>query len=237
MRKTNRNWVLGILGAIVFTPAQATPDLANCFCLRCLMGKHELFISTSSHMKPTLEIDQCFVVESINAKISPPSPGDVIAFRHPITNVPHVSRVIAVAGQTVVLKSGQIWLDGGPVPVKPQPDYMQVFAPEGVGKHFPRCPTPVGLGTTCKISRNTETLPNGASYDVLDVFADNAADNTPEFLIPEGMLFLMGDNRDNSNDSRFSQRSGGVGFVPLENVIGVLEEIMPMTAPKPHEYE
>ncbi len=64
-----------------------------------------------------------------------------------------------------------------------------------------------------------ETLPNGVSYDTLDLTPNGIADNTREFVVPEGNYFMMGDNRDNSTDSRFSPPSG-VGFVPAENLVG-----------------
>ena len=60
-----------------------------------------------------------------------------------------------------------------------------------------------------------ETLPNGVSYTTLDLSPNSPGDNTREFVVPEGHYFMMGDNRDNSQDSRFE-----VGYVPLENFIG-----------------
>jgi signal peptidase I len=60
-----------------------------------------------------------------------------------------------------------------------------------------------------------ETLPNGVSYDTLDLSPNGIGDNTREFVVPEGHYFAMGDNRDNSTDSRFT-----VGFVPAENLVG-----------------
>ena len=76
-------------------------------------------------------------------------------------------------------------------------------------------------------SRNaaTETLPNGVSHDVLNI-ANGAADNTPIFTVPAGHYFFMGDNRDNSQDSRFSVTSGGVGMLPAEYLIGRADRIM-----------
>ncbi|RUU53442.1 signal peptidase I, partial [Mesorhizobium sp. M2C.T.Ca.TU.002.02.1.1] len=60
-----------------------------------------------------------------------------------------------------------------------------------------------------------ETLPNGVSYDTLDINSDSIGDNTREFVVPAGHYFMMGDNRDNSSDSRFA-----VGYVPAENLVG-----------------
>ena len=70
------------------------------------------------------------------------------------------------------------------------------------------------------------------THDVLNIDANGAADNTDVFTVPPGHYFFMGDNRDNSQDSRFSQQVGGVGFVPAENLIGRADRIMFSSAGK-----
>jgi signal peptidase I len=77
----------------------------------------------------------------------------------------------------------------------------------------------VGQGGTCIKPRAIETLPNGVSHVVLDI-QNSSSDNTPVFVVPEGHFFFMGDNRDNSLDSRMPQSVGGVGFVPFDHLIG-----------------
>jgi signal peptidase I len=81
------------------------------------------------------------------------------------------------------------------------------------------------MGGVCSKSRATETLPNGKSYDVLNI-GNESGDNTQVFTVPEGHFFFMGDNRDNSRDSRAPQATGGVGFVPFENLIGRADRVM-----------
>ena len=71
------------------------------------------------------------------------------------------------------------------------------------------------------VARYRETLPNGVAYPVLDLVQDGIGDNTEVYKVPEGHYFMMGDNRDNSTDSRFSE----VGFVPFENLVGRAEII------------
>jgi signal peptidase I len=71
----------------------------------------------------------------------------------------------------------------------------------------------------CRYPRFRETLPSGRSYEVLDQ-VDGRADETPVYVVPEGHYFMMGDNRDDSSDSRFSLEQKGVGLLPSDYVVG-----------------
>ncbi len=94
-------------------------------------------------------------------------------------------------------------------------------------ENTPRCSNaPVGVGGVCEKERSIETLPNGVKHDVLNIDVNGYADNTDIFTVPEGMYFFMGDNRDNSMDSRYSQNAGGVGYVPAENLIGRADRVI-----------
>ena len=83
----------------------------------------------------------------------------------------------------------------------------------------------MGQGGTCVKSRQIETLPGGVTHAVLNI-GNQSSDNTGIYTVPEGHYFFMGDNRDNSSDSRLPQTAGGVGFVPYENLIGRADRIM-----------
>jgi signal peptidase I len=85
----------------------------------------------------------------------------------------------------------------------------------------------MGPGIGRPVPQYVETLPNGVSYNVLDEAANGAADNTNEYVVPPNHYFMMGDNRDNSLDSRFAQNApgGGIGFVPRENIIAKVTSI------------
>jgi signal peptidase I len=150
-----------------------------------------------------------------------PERGDVVVFKAPPSNkVDYIKRVIGLPGDTVQMRGGQVFLNGKAVPKTRVDDFVApvtanspCFAPE-----FSEAGSD---GTTrCRYPRYRETLPNGKSYDVLDI-ANTGADDTPVFTVPADHLFLMGDDRDKSADSRFPAADGiGIGFVPVENLVG-----------------
>lgn len=129
-----------------------------------------------------------------------PRRGDVVVFKFPPNpSVDYIKRVVGLPGDRIQMKDGQLFINGVGVPrVKvgqiDNPDITEVDRPVDVYR---------------------ETLPNGDSYDTLDLTPNSIGDNTQEFHVPPGHYFMMGDNRDNSSDSRFS-----VGFVPAENLVG-----------------
>ena len=129
-------------------------------------------------------------------------------------------------GDKVQLRNGQVILNDEPVPQTDDTFFREVMALQGSQRQRPRCENrPVGMGGVCEKSRKIETLPNGRSYKVLNI-GDQSSDNTLVFTVPEKHYFFIGDNRDNSLDSRFARTAGGVGFVPYENLIGRADRIM-----------
>ncbi len=156
----------------------------------------------------------------------PPERGDVVVFSHPANGQDYIKRVIGLPGDTVETRDGQLWLNGAPVPREPDGTFTEPYQQQGPLGSFPRCANgAVGLGATCVKERAIETLPGGPSYPVLNI-GQSAGDDRGPFTVPEGHFFFVGDNRDNSVDSRFPQAAGGVGMVPFQNLVGRADRIM-----------
>lgn len=180
---------------------------------------YEPFNIPSGSMKPTLEIgDYLFVnkpsygysrfsfpfgVAPIDGRIfaHPPKQGDVIVFKLPTnTGIDYIKRLIGMPGDTVQVIDGRLYIN-----------------------HRLVHREPLGLkrvedgGVTVTMMEYLETLPNGVVHQIYEEGDDRPLDNTPEFTVPEGHYFMMGDNRDNSQDSRVQQL---VGFVPYDNLVG-----------------
>jgi signal peptidase I len=169
-----------------------------------------------------------FAVCPISGRIfaSEPERGDVVVFRHPSNGADFIKRLIGLPGDTVQVKNGILYLNGQPAPQQDAGIFEEVMAPQGPQQLRPRCNNdPVGEGAICKKIRRTETLPNGVSHDVLNIQDDWPLDNTPLFTVPAGHYFFMGDNRDNSQDSRVALPNG-VGMVPAEFLIGRADRVM-----------
>jgi signal peptidase I len=128
-----------------------------------------------------------------------PQRGDVVVFHY--QGIDYIKRLIGLPGDTIQVRGGQLVLNGTPVPRRPLPPYV----------------TRDLYGFEREVPRFEETLPNGRHYETLDLIANSAGDNTKVYLVPAGHYFMMGDNRDNSSDSRFH---APIGFVPRENLIG-----------------
>jgi signal peptidase I len=201
------------LGEIVSVIVQA---LILAFVIRTLF--FQPFSIPSGSMRPTLlEGDYLFVSKyaygyaNASIPLSPkifegriwggtPERGDVVVFKYPPNpKQDYIKRVIGLPGDRIQMKDGVLFLNGEAVKREKTREIDNVDITEEA--------RPVEV--------YRETLPNGVSYDTLDLFPNTQADNTEEVTVPPGHYFMMGDNRDNSQDSRF-----GVGFVPEDHLVG-----------------
>ncbi|MCJ7599763.1 MAG: signal peptidase I [Methyloceanibacter sp.] len=136
-----------------------------------------------------------------------PERGDVVVFKLPRDNeTDYIKRVIGLPGDEIQMINGVLHINGQAVPKETIDDYV-VKEPSGRERHM---------------ARFRETLPNGVSYPVLDLVQSSFGDTTEVYRVPEDHFFMMGDNRDNSTDSRFLSE---VGFVPFENLVGKAQAI------------
>nr|WP_156777325.1 signal peptidase I [Erythrobacter sp. NAP1] len=157
---------------------------------------------------------------------SEPERGDVAIFKHPVDRTDYIKRVIALPGDSVAMVDGQIMLNGELVLREPMADFEIPLSPNTGCAWGGEEATNAEGESVCRYTRFRETLPGGRSYEVLD-FGTTPADDFAPKIIPEGHMFVLGDNRDNSRDSRFEARAGdAVGIVPQENLVGEASIIM-----------
>jgi signal peptidase I len=153
-----------------------------------------------------------------------PERGDVVVFSHPNSHEVLVKRLIGLPGDRIQVRQGLLYINDTLAPQTPAGTFTEVMGPQGSMANRPRCENgPVEDGQLCTRSRAVETLPNGRQHDVLNIENDGYGDNTEVFEVPAGHYFFMGDNRDNSLDSRFPN---GVGMVPFENLIGRADMVL-----------
>jgi len=190
----------------------------------------EPFYVPSGSMEPTLQIgDELLATKfpyGYNASSLPsfitlpegkrvlgalPQRGDVVVFRWPgDRSQVWVKRVIGLPGDRIALRDGRVFINGEAVEITPNGD--------GLSERED--------GSAIAAARFTETLPGGRAHTIYKLTGDNPLDNMAEKVVPPDHLFVMGDNRDNSADSRVPLRLGGVGMLPVDNLVGRVDAIV-----------
>jgi len=140
-----------------------------------------------------------------------PKRGDVVVFRYPgDRSQAWVKRVVGLPGDRIQMRQGQLFIN----------DHAAQLQYTGTGE------AEDDRGGTVPANRYVETLPNGVEHAIFKMRDNGRLDNTAEVTVPPGMLFVLGDNRDNSADSRVSVRDGGVGLLPIDNLIGRADAVV-----------
>lgn len=139
-----------------------------------------------------------------------PERGDIAVFVHPRSGEIYIKRVIGLPGDVIELKDGRLYVNGAEAAREPVRDYTY--------REYNR-------GNPVRVHEFREFLPGGADHEIIERGDAYDSDNYDPETVPEGHLFMMGDNRDNSTDSRVPPSRRGVGFVPVENLVGRAEII------------
>ena len=176
------------------------------------------YVSPSFHVLP-------FISGRLFGRL--PERGDVVIVKPPQSDADYIKRVIGLPGDRIAVEGGTVFING--VPIKRAAEAPAMIL---IDANVP-CDTPdvIQLQVTgqdgkryCRMPRVRETLPNGVSYDTIDLGERPDVDEFPEVTVPAKQVFLMGDNRDQSADSRVAQALGGLGGpVPWENLGGRAE--------------
>lgn len=209
MKTSIGEWVRTLAGAALLTFVLKTVAFAT-------------YYIPSESMVPTLEVGDRLVATKFDYGYGPysaplvtlpefpsadgrllgklPARGDIILFRHPFTGETLVKRVIGLPGDHIRLERGRLVLNDAPVPLREVKSYA--YRQHG--------------GPPVTVTEYEETLPGGRTHPIILQSENRPQENTGEYVVPADHLFVMGDNRDNSADSRYAS----LGFVPVENLIG-----------------
>ncbi len=178
---------------------------------------------------PTIRgINFCGFAKDVDGRLfgGEPQRGDVIVFKHPSTQEDYIKRLIGLPGDRVQMKDGRLYINDEAVGVESNGLFTEISGPQGPVGGWPSCENDAReLGDACTKSKSTETLPGGVKHDILNIASGLPGDDTAVFTVPAERYFFMGDNRDNSLDSRF-RAPRGVGYVAIDNIVGRADRIV-----------
>ena len=151
--------------------------------------------------------------------MSEPDRGDIAVFKLPSDNkTDYIKRIVGLPGDRIQVRNGRLFINDKMIERRKVEDFVASDP----------------LGRIVRIPQYLEILPNGREHRILEMSDEEQLDNTPVYTVPQGHYFAMGDNRDNSLDSRVES---GVGFVPAENLVGRAEVLFFSTNGSAHFWE
>ena len=196
-----------LIALVVRTVAYEPFNIPSGSMVPTLLVGDYLFVSKFSYGYSRYSLPFGLPVFSGRIFFHPPDRGDVIVFKLPTDNsTDYIKRVIGLPGDHIQMKGGNLYINDQLVQRRRTQDYLYQE----------------GNGTVIPLAQYIETLPNGRQHLIIKMGDNGPLDNTPVYDVPSGDYFMMGDNRDNSQDSRVLS---AVGYVPAENLIGRAEFI------------
>jgi len=199
MSRSRKAWIaVGVFAAVLIGVGAAMLSQVSRAALACAVERTRplpvvTYSIPSRAMAPTIIAGDYVAAQLCAFADRLPERGEVAVFRRPVGAEDYVKRVVGLPGDRVQMRGGTLYLNDAPVPRERVGDYR-----------FP------DRGETLVLYR--ETLPGGRNYQIVEMSDDGPLDNTALFVVPAGSVFVLGDNRDNSSDSR------DFGFVPLDNL-------------------
>ncbi len=202
--ETVKTVVYAILIALVIRSLAFEPfNIPSGSMIPTLLEGDYLFVSKFSYGYSRHSFPLSIVPISGRIIASVPKRGDVIVFKLPRDNkTDYIKRLIGLPGDTIQVKDGRLFINGNILERERVDDFVYTDR----------------FGSMRRVTQYLETLPEGRKHKILEEGDSRTYDNTREYTVPPGHYFMMGDNRDNSLDSR-----ADVGFVPDENLVGRAE--------------
>jgi signal peptidase I len=195
-----------LIAVVVRTVAYEPFNIPSGSMIPTLLVGDYLFVSKFSYGYSRYSLPFGLPLFSGRIFFHPPQRGDVVVFKLPTDNsTDYIKRVIGLPGDTIQVREGQLYVNGKVVPRKPIPDYMYKED-----------------GAIVPLHQYIETLPDGVQHRIIKITDQGPMNNTQIYTVPPHDYFMMGDNRDNSEDSRVLS---AVGFVPEINLVGKAEFI------------